>query len=81
MADRKATPIAKIYEALSAIADKRVTFPADQPGEALVVSSDHSKQYTVRFGDGFYSSNDNATYWPQIQRKSSKRLLVLIGRH
>ncbi|MCI2170028.1 hypothetical protein [Schleiferilactobacillus perolens] len=63
MADRKATPIAKIYEALSAIADKRVTFPADQPGEALVVSSDHSKQYTVRFGDGFYSANDNATYW------------------
>lgn len=63
MAERKPTPIAKVYEALSAVADKRVTFPADQPGEALVTSSDGSKQYTVRFGDGFYSSNDNATYW------------------
>lgn len=63
MADRKPTPIAKVYEALSAVADQRVTFPMEEPGEALVVSSDHSKQYTVRFGDGFYSSNDNATYW------------------
>ena len=60
MADRKPTPIAKVYEALSAVADQRVTFPTEEPGEALVVSSDHSKQYTVRFGDGFYSSNDNA---------------------
>ncbi len=57
---RKKTPIAKIYEALSAIADNRITM---EKSDALVTSSNYTKRYTIRFSAGLYSSNDNATYW------------------
>lgn len=56
----KLPPAAKVYEAYSAIADKRVELHEQ---EAYVTSSDESKRYTVRFQDDVYSSNDNATIW------------------
>lgn len=60
----KLPPIEKVYEALSAVADGRVTL---RPGErqATVASSNGAKTYTVSWSeDGrTYSSNDNATYW------------------
>lgn len=56
----KLPPIAKVYEAYSAIADERVELKEQ---EAYVKSSDGAKTYTVRFSDQQYSSNDNATRW------------------
>lgn len=56
----KMPPIEKIHEAYSAIADGRITIREE---EAEVVSSDLSKTYVVRWKDGVYSSNDNASYW------------------
>jgi len=58
---RKESPVSKIYEALSALSDGRVR--SNGTDEWLVLSSDHSKYYTVRRKDGVYSSNDNATLW------------------
>jgi len=57
---KKMPPIEKIYEAYSAIADSRVVMKEDS---ASVASSDHTKEYTVKWEKGVYSSNDNASYW------------------
>lgn len=54
------SPLAKVYEAYSAVVDNRVEI---KEGEAYVTSSDHTKKYTVRFSENIYSSNDNATIW------------------
>jgi hypothetical protein len=56
----KMPPVEKIYEAYSAIADSRVVMMEDS---AAVTSSDHAKEYTVKWEGGVYSSNDNASYW------------------
>ena len=56
----KNNQIYKIYEALSAIADKRYEIKEDC---YLIFSSDHSKAYTVKNQGNLYSSNDNATLW------------------
>ena len=56
----KLPPIAKVYEAYSALADDRIVVKEQ---EALVDSSDYAKTYTVRFHDDEVSSNDNATVW------------------
>jgi hypothetical protein len=56
----KMPPVEKIYEAYSAIADSRVVMMGDS---AAVTSSDHAKEYTVKWDGGVYSSNDNASYW------------------
>lgn len=67
---KKLPPLQKVYEAWSAVADRRVASDAlEAPeGHARVASSDGAKSYTVswRAGDNgatTYSSNDNATYW------------------
>lgn len=57
----KEIPISKIYEALSAIADKRVR-KIDET-HYHVTSSDKAKTYTVVLEGKTASSNDNATYW------------------
>lgn len=57
----KRTKEAKIYEALSAIIDKRVV--EIDKNTYHVLSSDHSKYYTVINEGDLYTSNDNATYW------------------
>lgn len=56
----KVPPIEKIHEAYSAIADERVTL---RDSEADVSSSDLTKKYLIKWKDGVYSSNDNASYW------------------
>lgn len=59
----KIPPKAKIYEALSAIGDKRVTISG--PESAEVISSSGTKKYTVEWMDDMQkiTSNDNASYW------------------
>ena len=56
----KLPPIEKVYEAFSAIADRRVDMRSDH---ALVNSSNGRKTYTVEWDGDRYTSNDNATYW------------------
>lgn len=60
----KLPPIEKVYEALSAVADGRVTLRPDER-QATVASSNGAKAYTVAWSEdgSTYSSNDNATYW------------------
>lgn len=60
MSLKKQPPLAKLYEAYSAIADERILM---KETEAYVTSSDYSKTYTVRFNNNVYSSNDSATIW------------------
>ena len=59
----KLPPPAKVYEAFSALADKRVRL--EEPGRATVQSSGGEKTYTVAWTDDFaaVTSNDNASYW------------------
>lgn len=59
----KAPPAAKIYEALSAVADGRVTVMGRQ--EAEVTSSSGTKVYVVEWSEDEkqITSNDNASYW------------------
>ena len=56
----KLPPIEKIYEAYSAIADKRVILGENA---AKVLSSDRQKEYIVTFNENTYTSTDSATYW------------------
>ena len=60
----KLPPIAKVYEAWSAVADGRVKLHPDER-RATVTSSNGEKEYTVSWDEdgAAYSSNDNATYW------------------
>ena len=57
---KKFPPIEKIYEAWTALADKRVHL---HDGYADVSSSNGEKAYVVRFSGDQYSSDDNATFW------------------
>jgi hypothetical protein len=60
----KNPPIAKVYEALTALADKRVA--VDMPARsATVASSDGMKKYLVTWNEDqtAFGSNDNASYW------------------
>lgn len=59
----KMPPLAKVYEALSAVVDNRVTLIGSD--RAAVVSSSLDKSYTVEWSsDGKeITSNDNASYW------------------
>lgn len=63
MAEWKIPPKAKIYEALSAIADDRVKIIGDTKAE--VISSSGNKTYLIEWSDDFskITSNDNASYW------------------
>jgi hypothetical protein len=56
-------PRAKIYEALSAVMDGRVTFISETAAE--VVSSSRDKIYTVKWNADLtkITSNDNASHW------------------
>ena len=57
---KKMPPIEKVYEAWTALVDGRVDLKDE---EAIVSSSDGAKQYSVKFRDNQYSSDDNATFW------------------
>ena len=53
-------PIAKIYEAYSAIADERVLL---EENKATITSSNGQKKYNVSWKENIYVSNDNASFW------------------
>jgi len=63
MANWKMPPKAKVYEALSAVADDRVAMLT--PTRAAVKSSSGEKNYTVEWAEDFshITSNDNASFW------------------
>jgi len=63
MAAWKSPPRAKIYEALTAVADDRVKLIGAEKAE--VVSSDGTKIYHVEWSPDLtgITSNDNASYW------------------
>ena len=73
----KLPPIAKVYEALSAVADQRVEMHADH---AIVTSSDHTKDYTVKFLPDGYSSNDNATLWQHYPGYPILAVMIIQGK-
>lgn len=56
----KMPPIEKIPEAYTAIEDNRVNLFEDY---ALVKSSNNEKEYTIKWNENTYYSNDNSTYW------------------
>jgi hypothetical protein len=72
----KLPPEEKIYEAYSAIADRRIEMHEDH---ALVASSDRSRTYTVRWEDMTYASDDNATYWQGYPGYPVLAVLLLKG--
>ena len=59
----KLPPKAKIYEAMSAVADNRIKITGTTSAE--VISSSHDKTYTVVWSEDLtrITSNDNASYW------------------
>lgn len=63
MADWKMPPMAKIYEALSAVADERVSFTGATA--ARVESSSRDKTYNVEWSEDMreITSDDNASRW------------------
>lgn len=63
MSTWKMPPRAKVYEALTAVADNRVTIMSATTAE--VISSSGNKKYVVEWSeDGTqFTSNDNASYW------------------
>jgi hypothetical protein len=62
MNEWKLPPKAKVYEALSALADGRVEIV--EPGKAKVTSSSRDKVYDVTWsGEREITSNDNASFW------------------
>lgn len=73
----KLPPIEKIYEAFSAIADNRVVMGQDS---AKVASSKQTKEYTVTWKNGIYTSNDNASYWGGYTGYPMIAVLMLQGR-
>lgn len=58
--DWKIPKAAKVYEAYSAIADKRIMMHENW---AEVISSDGSKKYEIVWDMDTYASSDNASYW------------------
>ena len=63
MSTWKMPPRAKVYEALSTVADQRVTIIG--PTTAQVLSSSRDKTYDVAWSEDMreITSNDNASYW------------------
>lgn len=73
-------PPAKVYEALTAVADGRVRLLGD--GRAEVVSSTGEKTYAVSWSaDGrTWSANDNASYWGRYAGYPILAVLLAGGR-
>ncbi len=80
MTSWKNPPEAKIYEALSAIADGRVQLLEGQSAE--VASSDRSKTYLVTWSEDLsaFTSNDNASYWQGYMGYPIIAVLILLGK-
>jgi len=73
----KTPPIEKIHEAYGALADHRVRM---EDASAAVASSDGTKEYTVSWEGGTYSSNDNASYWQGYMGYPLIAVLMMQGR-
>jgi hypothetical protein len=73
-------PIAKVYEALSAVADGRVKLTGETSAEVL--SSERDTKYTVKWSaDGLsITSNDNATHWQGYTGYPILAVLLQLGR-
>jgi hypothetical protein len=80
MTQWKMPPVAKIYEALSAVADGRVRITA--PGRAEVVSSSGDKVYSVEWSEEGcrINSNDNASTWQGYTGYPIIAVLLATGR-
>ena len=80
MAVWKLPPKAKIYEALSAVADKRVT--VREGNIADVISSGGEKTYRVEWSDDMthITSNDNASYWQGYTGYPILAVLMTLGK-
>ncbi len=76
----KLPPKAKIYEALTAVADGRVKLKEGQTAEVL--SSDGTKTYTVEWSADFrqITSNDNGSYWQRYIGYPIIAVLMVLGR-
>ena len=72
----KKSPIEKIYEAYSAIADRRVYIDENS---ATVISSSGEKEYKVQWYQNVYSSTDNATFWQHYPGYPIIAVLMLQG--
>lgn len=73
----KLPPIEKIYEAYTAIADKRIEMEGNP---ARIASSDGKKCYTVSWDKDIYKSDDSATYWQGYPGYPVIAVLMLQGR-
>jgi hypothetical protein len=73
-------PKAKIYEALTAVADARVTLAGAEKAE--VVSSDGTKAYHVEWSpsENKITSNDNASYWQGYMGYPIIAVLMVLGK-
>ncbi|OQB06419.1 MAG: hypothetical protein BWY19_00230 [bacterium ADurb.Bin212] len=74
----KTPPVIKIYEALGAIADGRISVNGDR---AEVYSSDGNKKYDVIFceSENAIMANDNGSYWVGYLGYPSVAYLMLKG--
>ena len=80
MSPWKMPPKAKVYEALSAVADKRVSITGDTT--AKVQSSSRDKIYDVEWSKDIseITSNDNASYWQGYMGYPIIAVLLQIGK-
>jgi hypothetical protein len=72
------SPVSKIYEALSALADGRVS--EKDSSHFQVTSSDRSKAYTVVFEENIITSNDNATVFQHYAGYPILAVLLFLGK-
>ena len=73
-------PKAKVYEALSAVADQRVAITG--PLTAQVQSSTRDKTYDVKWSEDLHdiTSNDNASYWQGYMGYPIIAVLMKLGK-
>lgn len=76
----KSPPKAKIYEALTAVADGRAKLMDGEQAE--VVSSDRTKTYQVDWSPDLnrFTSNDNASYWQGYMGYPIIAVLMVLGK-
>lgn len=76
----KMPPKAKVYEAMSAVADGRVRMKG--PNEAEVVSSGGEKKYSVKWSEDVQriNSNDNASHWQGYTGYPIITVLMALGK-
>lgn len=76
----KMPPKAKVYEALSAVADGRVKMMDGNTAE--VASSSHTKTYTVQWNEDATCmvSDDNGTHWEEYIGYPMIAVLMVLGK-